>query len=98
MLELKQKLEVLTDQSSVLKRRYCEKTIVGLSLAIQLNQTSILPAQYWNEPITCGTNRDFRQQSSEVICWVCAVERGIVLGTEQQYTESIESVIEAKRP
>lgn len=78
--------------------RYCERTIDGISLAIQPNQTSILPARYWVEPITCGTNRDFRQRDAEVICWECAVEGGIVDGTEQEFMDSIENVIEAKRP
>ena len=91
MIELKQELEAKDGQD-------CEKLIGGLCLAIQPNQACILPARYWAEPITCGTNRDFHQRNAEVICWECAVERGIVDGTEQQYKESIESVIETKKP
>jgi hypothetical protein len=77
---------------------YCDKTIDGISLAVQLNQTSILPARYWHEPIACGTNRDFRHCDAEVICWDCAVEKGIVNGTEQEYIDLTDSVIEAKTP
>jgi len=38
------------------------------------------------------SNSAFAGYDAEVICWVCAVERGIVDGTEHEYTDLIESV------